>query len=128
MGRGALLMNYDIEPYRQEILARPIGPTKTEQRALALQARYNIECDQFDDVVLTGQRNGEPWPASEIQRQMMINFSKTQLKILLADAKKWGVSRKDLRHARECLLVYGREGMEETYERFRRTIEAESLR
>ena len=113
----------DVAMYRQELLGEFVGPTMEEKQALALQARYNIECDRFDDTFLTGHRHGESFPANYAEQRLMNDFSREELKKLRADAQMLSVSRMALRKAREVLLRYDRDEMEQTFERFKHTLE-----
>jgi hypothetical protein len=112
-------------PWRQEILGTFVGPTMEEKRALALQARYEMDCDQFDDNFLTGKRYGESYPANEVQHRMMLDHARSRLKQLWDEAKFWGVKPEHLRRARVDLMRYRKEQIAETYDRFKHTLDKE---
>jgi hypothetical protein len=94
-----------------------------EKRALALQARYEMECDQFDDTFLTGERYGESFPANSVEHEMMMNNARSKQMQLRADARFWGINGAQLRKAREDLMRYSRVQIAETFERFKDSLD-----
>ena len=119
------MMELENRPWMAEVMGELVGPTIEEQRALALQARYNLNCDRFDDTFLTGRRYGESYPANEIQHRLMMDNAREELTKLNEDARFWGVSPQHLRKAREDLQRYDLEGMSQVFQRFEHTLDSE---
>lgn len=87
------------------------------RRAIELWCWYEVICDEWDDLNLTGRRDGESHPANPTEHAAMLRFARDRKREMHDIAEDEGVTRDELTRVKRTVERMSRREREDIVRR-----------